>query len=271
MKKMVIAVAVGLLVVGGMVAASLFTQSSKEARIPLSSRKKASAYHKNGDEALADGELLKAQELYRQAMLETENVNELKDIKKKLEDINMDILFSPRVDECSTTYVVKPNDTLSKIAQRFGTTVGLLKRSNRLTSDMIRPGQKLKVASCAFSVVVDKSQNVLSLIQNGESINTYIVSTGTDGGTPSGTYKIVNKLLNPTWYRTGAVIPPDSPQNVLGTRWMGFDLKGYGIHGTTEPEKLGQQVTLGCVRMKNNEVEELYDIIPVGTEVTVVE
>jgi lipoprotein-anchoring transpeptidase ErfK/SrfK len=271
MKKMVIAVAVGLVVVGGMIAISLFTQEPKETQTPSQPKYKKISYHEDANQAITDGDLLKAQELYRQAMLETEDVNELKDIKKKLEDINMDILFSPRIDECSTVYVVKPNDALSKIARRFDTTVGLLKRSNRLTSDMIKPGQELKVASCTFSVVVDKSQNVLSLIQSGESIKTYVVSTGTDGGTPSGTYKIINKLVDPTWYRTGAVIPPDSPENVLGTRWMGFDLKGYGIHGTTEPEKLGEQVTLGCVRMKNNEVEELYDIIPINTEVTVVE
>jgi lipoprotein-anchoring transpeptidase ErfK/SrfK len=52
---------------------------------------------------------------------------------------------------------------------------------------------------------------------------------------------------------------------------MGFDLKGYGIHGTTEPQHLGKQVTAGCVRMANSDAEELYTIIPVGTEVTVVE
>ena len=56
---------------------------------------------------------------------------------------------------------------------------------------------------------------------------------------------------------------------VLGTRWMGFDITGYGIHGTTEPDKIGQQVTAGCVRMRNEEVEELYTLIPVGTEVTI--
>ena len=52
---------------------------------------------------------------------------------------------------------------------------------------------------------------------------------------------------------------------------MGLTAKGYGIHGTAEPEKLGQQVTAGCVRMKNEEVEELYGILPPGTEVTIVD
>ncbi len=81
----------------------------------------------------------------------------------------------------------------------------------------------------------------------------------------------MNKLPNPTWFKAGAVVPPESPENVLGTRWMGFDLAGYGIHGTVEPQNLGKQVTQGCVRMANQDVEELYTIIPVGTEVTVVD
>ena len=51
---------------------------------------------------------------------------------------------------------------------------------------------------------------------------------------------------------------------------MGFDLAGYGIHGTVEPKELGKQVTQGCVRLGNADVEELYSIIPVGTEVTII-
>jgi lipoprotein-anchoring transpeptidase ErfK/SrfK len=52
---------------------------------------------------------------------------------------------------------------------------------------------------------------------------------------------------------------------------MGLDLPSYGIHGTTEPQSLGRQATQGCVRMANPDVEELYTIIPIGTEVTIVD
>jgi lipoprotein-anchoring transpeptidase ErfK/SrfK len=52
---------------------------------------------------------------------------------------------------------------------------------------------------------------------------------------------------------------------------MGFELAGYGIHGTVDPQSLGKQVTQGCVRMANNEVEELYSIVPEGTEVAIVD
>jgi lipoprotein-anchoring transpeptidase ErfK/SrfK len=52
---------------------------------------------------------------------------------------------------------------------------------------------------------------------------------------------------------------------------MGFNLAGYGIHGTTEPETIGKQATQGCIRMVNSDVEELYAIVPEGTEVTIVD
>lgn len=214
---------------------------------------------------------IEAKRLYQEMMNEINNPAELKKIQEKIEGINIGIIFSPFIDECSIEYVVKPKDVLVKIAKKYNTTVSLIKRSNNLETDMIKPKQKLKINTCEFSAVVDKSQNLLFLKRAGGVIKTYVVSTGEDGNTPVGNFKIVNKLIKPTWYKTGAVISPDDPENVLGSRWMGFDLKGYGIHGTIEPENLGKQVTLGCIRMKNQDIEELFDIIPVGTEIIIVE
>ena len=51
-------------------------------------------------------------------------------------------------------------------------------------------------------------------------MKTYRVSTGKDNSTPIGTFKIVSKLVNPVWYSQGAIVPPESPENVLGTRWL---------------------------------------------------
>ena len=97
----------------------------------------------------------------------------------------------------------------------------------------------------------------------------YRVSTGEKGNTPTGNVKIVNKVINPAWYYDDQVYPPGDPKNGLGSRWMGFDLKGYGIHGTIEPEKIGKPASLGCVRMRNEDVEELFDLVPIGTPVNI--
>ncbi|MDD3297160.1 MAG: L,D-transpeptidase family protein [Candidatus Omnitrophica bacterium] len=222
-------------------------------------------------QAIEDKNIPAASQLYKQALENLSDSNVLEKARAKIEEASIKSIFSSSLNECSVIYVVQPKDVLSKIAKKFKTTVALIKRANNLKTDVIRPKQKLKVNICAFSIVVDKSQNLLFLKQKQEVIKTYIVSTGKANSTPTGNFRIINKLANPTWYKTGAVIAPNSPENILGTRWLGFDSKGYGIHGTTEPEMLGRQITLGCVRMKNEDVEELFDIVPVGTEVIIVD
>ncbi|OIO38761.1 MAG: hypothetical protein AUJ72_01945 [Candidatus Omnitrophica bacterium CG1_02_46_14] len=147
-----------------------------------------------------------------------------------------------------------------------------MRRSNNLLSDKLTLGEKLKISTYKLSIVIDKSQNTLILKGNEELLKTYTVSTGSNNSTPVGVFKITDKLIHPTWYKPdGKVIPYGSPENLLGTRWMGLTKEGYGIHGTLKPEKLGQQITDGCIRMRNEEVEELYGIITPGTEVTIVD
>lgn len=192
--------------------------------------------------------------------------------QKKLDEVNLKIIFSPiAAPGLSQEYEIQPQDNLTKIAKQFNTTVELLMRSNGLSSDKINPGRKIKVWTGKFNVLVDKSQNILILKLNDEMMKTYAVATGLNNSTPAGAFKIVNKLPNPTWYKAGAVVNSGSPENILGTRWLGFDSDGYGIHGTTEPESIGKQATAGCVRMLNPDVEELYSLLPVGTEVIIVD
>lgn len=218
------------------------------------------------------GEFLQAKPIYQQLINEFPSSAELMNWQKKIEEINMKLLFSSvLIPGKSALYEIKPGDTLIKIAQEFKTTIELIMKSNGLADNKILPGRKIKVWARPFSIVVDKSQNTLILKSDEEIFRTYIVSTGLNNSTPVGNFKIVNKLPNPTWFKAGAVVSPGSPENILGSRWLGFDLAGYGIHGTTDPQNLGKQVTQGCVRMSNSDVEELYYIIPIGTEVIIVD
>lgn len=217
----------------------------------------------------AKGDISAARSAYKELINNCSSSNEVMDWQKKVDGLNIKSIFSPEITAKSTAYEIIQGDTLIKIAKKFNTTVELIKKSNNLSGDKIFPGKKLKIWTGVLSILVDKSQNILMVKSEEEIIKTYIVSTGINNSTPVGTFKIVNKLENPTWFKTGAVVSADSKENVLGTRWMGFDLAGYGIHGTVEPENLGKQVTQGCVRMENSEVEELYTIVPVGTEVTI--
>jgi lipoprotein-anchoring transpeptidase ErfK/SrfK len=157
------------------------------------------------------------------------------------------------------------------VADRHHTTVALIKKANNITSEVIRLGRELKISTANFSIVVDKSQNTLTLKSEEEVVKIYPVSTGKDNITPVGTFKILSKIINPPWFSGGKVILPGDPKNILGSRWMGLTAKSYGIHGTTDDASIGSQCTQGCVRMHNKDVEELYDIVPIGTEVTIVD
>ena len=189
-------------------------------------------------------------------------------VTKPLSEAGTGGFFSPATGPGDASYTVQPGDNLTKIAKKNGTTVELLRVANGIRGDMIRAGQKLRIPKTSFSVLVDKSQNILTLKNGEEVVKVYTCSTGRDGITPIGTFRIVNRLVDPVWK---GIVAPGDPKNPLGTRWLGFDLPQYGIHGTNEPETIGQAVTDGCVRLANNDVEELFTLLPEGTSVTVVE
>ncbi|MCM8792348.1 MAG: L,D-transpeptidase family protein [Candidatus Omnitrophica bacterium] len=216
-------------------------------------------------------DLISAKAIYQKLLNDFPNLNQVAQWQKRIEEINIKLLFSPVITKGSILYEIKPNDTLYNIAKEFNTTVELIMQANNLKSDRIYPGKKIKIWNQPFSIIIDKSENTLVLKSNEEIIKTYVISTGENNSTPTGIFKIVTKIKNPPWYKVGTVVPPSSPENILGSRWLGFDVKGYGIHGTNDPQNLGKSVTQGCIRMANQDVEELYTIIPLGTEVTIID
>ena len=221
---------------------------------------------------LEKGEYIQAQKIYEEMLKnKTLSSEQRQGIRQAHENLNMRLLFSRIQTQDSFFYTVVQGDSLYKIAVKHETTVALIKKTNGLNKDTIYPGMKLKITRGEFSVNIDKSENTLTLRLNDRVMKHYEVATGTDNGTPTGPFTITNKLENPTWYKAGAIVLPDSPENALGTRWLGFDYPGYGIHGTIAPDSIGSQSTSGCVRMLNKEVEELYTIIPTGTSVMIID
>ncbi|MDN4593716.1 L,D-transpeptidase family protein [Polycladomyces subterraneus] len=120
-----------------------------------------------------------------------------------------------------------------------------------------------------YQIEVDKQTNKLYLYKNGDLYKVYPVATGrTQSLTPEGTFTLVVKIVKPGWKN----IPGGDPNNPLGPRWLGISVNGdkgrsYGIHGTNQPESIGSHASSGCVRMRNEDVIQLYDIVPEGTPV----
>ncbi|MBF0570198.1 MAG: L,D-transpeptidase family protein [Candidatus Omnitrophica bacterium] len=220
----------------------------------------------------SEGKLLEAKAAFEKIDSEHPDYKDIEKVQDELYAVNMKVLFSDIETPQTVIHEVQPGETLGKISKQYNVPMLLIKTSNNMKDDVVRAGQKLRIWTGKFSVYVNKSQNVLMLKSNEDVLKVYHVSTGANNSTPVGTFKIVVKLENPVWFKTGGPgIPAESPENALGTRWLGFDKEGYGIHGTIEPDKIGQQVTNGCVRMRNAEVEELYTVLPRGTEVNIVD
>jgi lipoprotein-anchoring transpeptidase ErfK/SrfK len=270
-QKILISVIAVIVLVAGAVAvlhhhkAVAASKDSEETNIPVNQLLTEAAKYE------ADGDKLKAKEAYDQIISNYPDYDKIEDVQDKLGELNIDLIFSPAQMPQTIFYEIVPGDSLGKLARKYNTTVQLIKRANGLKSDVIRTGEKLCIWTAPFNVLINKSQNVLFLKSGEEVLKIYHVSTGKDNITPVGTFKIATKIENPVWFRNGgAPIPSESPENELGSRWMGFDTDPhYGIHGTLHPESIGQQVTAGCVRLKNSDVEELFDILPVGTQVVI--
>ncbi|MFO7154032.1 MAG: peptidoglycan-binding protein [Caldicoprobacter oshimai] len=113
--------------------------------------------------------------------------------------------------------------------------------------------------SSEYNITVDLEQKELTLKQGERFIKVYPVAVGKPSTpTPTGNWKIIQKTVN--------------PGGPFGARWMRLSIPwgGYGIHGTDQPETIGTAASHGCIRMFNEDVIELYDIVPLGTAVNIV-
>jgi hypothetical protein len=125
-------------------------------------------------------------------------------------------------------------------------------------------------------ITIDRSSYELRLWRNLKLEKSYDVAVGQAGyDTPTGTYNIQSKQVDPAWHvperewagdLAGTVVPGGAPDNPLKARWMGI-ADGAGIHGTSDSGSIGSAASHGCIRMHVPEVIDLYDRVDVGTPV----
>jgi L,D-transpeptidase ErfK/SrfK len=119
-------------------------------------------------------------------------------------------------------------------------------------------------------LVISIPDRKIALLENGLVVKVYPIAVGKQSTpSPNGSFHIVSRVVKPTWYQPGKVVGP-GPENPLGTRWMGLGYKGYGIHGTNRPRSIGKAASHGCIRMRNQDVEELFERVEVGDPVDLV-
>jgi lipoprotein-anchoring transpeptidase ErfK/SrfK len=118
-------------------------------------------------------------------------------------------------------------------------------------------------------VLVSIPDRKLALMEGNRVVKVYPVAVGKiSTPSPAGKFRVVNRVVNPTYYQPGVVIPA-GPDNPLGSRWIGLSRKSYGIHGTNAPKSIGKAVSHGCIRMAQRDLEELFELLRVGEKVEI--
>ena len=228
------------------------------------------SYNVGSDDSEIRALLIRAQEIISQYP----QTNRKDEIERILGEINIDLLYSGNIDEETgdKIYQIKRGDMLATIGRREKVSVELLKKINQIKDERrLNIGKRLKIPELDFSIVVDKTHNTLLLLNRGEFFKRYKVRTGRENWrTPTGDFRITYKKKNPDWNKPGeGTILAGDPENALGTRWMAFEGASLGIHGTNKPDTIGSYASEGCIGMLREDVEELFELVPVGTPVKI--
>lgn len=138
-------------------------------------------------------------------------------------------------------------------------TAPVLAQTSDLTAD----------AGSGRAIIVSIPDRKLVVVENEEVLGTFPVAVGAaESPSPTGEFRIINRLTNPTYYHPGLVVPAGK-NNPIGTRWIGLSKKGYGIHGTNVPRSVGRAASHGCIRLRNSDVEQLFSMVRVGDRVEI--
>lgn len=213
---------------------------------------------------------------------------EAADLRAMLTTINERLVFSAEVfagDPLVGTYTIERGDALSALPGKLGLAVDwrVIQHINRIPNpNQIRLGQKLKTLRGPFHAVVDKSDYRLDLYAGAPDepgqwmyIRSFRVGLGEDNSTPTGSFVVKrnSKLVNPHWVnpRTGQKFDANNPENPIGEHWVGIEglggdaiKTGYGLHGTIDPSSIGKQMSMGCVRMLDEDVALMYGLLVEG-------
>ena len=242
--------------------------------------------------SLAATEPVKARALLSTALLSGSlSEPDAKHASDALAHIGTELFFTPVFNANDPTcfqYTIQSGDSLEKIVrrQKLGCDWRLVARLNNIKKpESIRAGQRIKLPKGPFSAVVTKRDYRIDLCVGAGSDRVVIASLpvglGATNGTPTGRFRVRpgSKLLNPEWVHpvTGQHFDADDPKNPIGEHWLGLEgmdeanskLAGYGIHGTIDIESIGNNRSLGCVRLLADDVAIVWESLADGADVEI--
>ena len=214
------------------------------------------------------------------------------EVRGTLAVLNDGMIFGPEVtpgDPFTRLYEIKPGDALSRIVSRQGvkTNWRFVQRINGIKDPArIRVGQRIKLVQGPFHAEVDKASHRIDVwLGEGDDaifVRSLPVGLGEFNSTPAGTFRVRRggKMMNPTWTnpRNGEQFAANDPLNPIGEYWIGLDgidvhnlqEQGFGIHGTIDPESIGQDQSMGCVRLADDDIAMVYEMLTEGNSVVLV-
>ena len=218
----------------------------------------------------AQGQLYEARNAYSDAVLGCDDAAMREECLKQLDELNKTLVFSGAPSPDAEFYTLLPGDLLVHLGKKYRIPYRLIMRMNNIRdARRVAAGRRLKVIRGPFEGMVQLGRYELYVLLRGRVVKGYAIGIGKDQSTPTGDFQVQDKLVNPTWYNPeGGVVHADDPENPLGERWIGLG-GGYGIHGTNEPGTIGRSESLGCIRLKNPDAEELFDLLAIGSKVTI--
>ena len=198
-------------------------------------------------------------------------VTERERVIQAFHPITKELFLSSAHNEFAINYVAKSNDSYEKIAKFAGISVNLLTDLNNLSRGTrnLQIGQNLKLPKGAPRLVVRKTEYCASVYFGPNLVRQYVIAHGKNNNTPVGKTTIMNMGLDPEKSAKGS----NDPKAEMKLRWIGLDKfgerTGFGFHGTQYPDSIPGQTSKGCIRMHDEDVVELYDIVRPGNEVEI--
>ena len=225
------------------------------------------------------GNIIAGRDKLNKVLLEMElSYEEQKIVKARLQELSETWLFSRdqfKDDILTGSYMVKSGDLLSEIGKQHKVPYDFLMTINGIDRpELLRAGRKIKIVNGPFRAEIHLSTFTLDIFLQEQYVKSYKIAIGKPGDeTPTGKWCVRkgDKLIRPQWTddETKKVYPPNDPENPIGDRWigiMGLDANtkskgGYALHGTIEPESIGTRASRGCVRLNNEDVVEVFDML----------
>ena len=238
------------------------------------------------------GRALLSELLFREGALPR---HEAQAVRERLAFLNENTVFSKKrngeqiaKDPIVSLHKVQSGEYLSTIGNTYRIPYQLIERINNIDARRLQAGQGIQVIKGPVHAQIDKSDYRMDLfVEDPDGIRIYLksytVGLGEFDSTPVGKWivkpgsKVGPANGGPSWVnpRTGERYDRNDPNIPIGEYWMALegiddntrDRKGYGIHATNDPESIGRQESMGCIRMRDDDVDQVFYTLFEGSSI----